>query len=61
MVDTSNPLKSAPVTGNEPADWGTIFFLARFPAMAMIGMIMKKRPSSCAAAVAVQIRLGIKP
>src|SRR5215468_6291363 len=53
IVETSKPLKSAPVTGKVPADAGTVFFLARFPAIATIGMIMKKRPSNCAVAVVV--------
>src|SRR6516162_2515375 len=53
IVQTSRPLNRAPVTGNVPADSGTLFFLARLPAMAMIGMIMKNRPRSCAAAVVV--------
>ena len=46
IVETSKATKSQPVTGNVPTDGGEIFFLARFPAMAMIGMCMKKRPSS---------------
>src|SRR4029077_10228776 len=53
IVETSRPLNSDPLTGSVPADAGTVFFLARLPAIAMIGMIMKKRPRSCAAAVVV--------
>src|SRR4029077_3847226 len=53
MVETSSPAKSPPVTGKVPADSGTIFFLARLPAMASTGIIMKKRPRSCAVAVVV--------
>ena len=53
IVETSKPANRPPVTGNVPADSGTVFFLARLPAMASIGIIMKNRPSSCAAAVVV--------
>src|SRR5437667_8910745 len=53
MVDTSRVANKAPVTGKVPTDSGTVFFLARFPAMAMIGMIMKKRPSNWATPVLV--------
>src|SRR5262252_7813398 len=53
IVETRRPLNSAPVTGKVPADSGTVFFLARLPAMAMIGIIMKKRPRSCAVPVVV--------
>src|ERR1700722_16372421 len=53
MVETSKPANRPPVTGNVPADSGTVFFLARLPAMASTGMIMKNRPRSCAVAVLV--------
>ena len=47
------PCERNGVTGNVPADSGTVFFLARLPAMASTGMIMKNRPSSWATAVLV--------
>jgi hypothetical protein len=53
MVDTSSVANSGPVTGKVPSEGGAVFFLARFPAMARMGMIMKNRPNSCAAAVLV--------
>src|SRR5258705_5188895 len=53
MVETNRVENNAPVTGNVPADAGTVFVVARLPAMAMIGMIMKKRPSNWATAVLV--------
>jgi hypothetical protein len=46
ITPTSNTLNSGVVTGNVPNDGGTYFFLAKFPAMASMGMIMKKRPTS---------------
>src|SRR5579863_6661715 len=51
------------VTGNVPSDGGTYFFCARFPAMASIGMIMKKRPTRVVMPVAVsyQVVLGMRP
>ncbi len=48
IVETSRAAKSEPVTGNVPTDGGEIFFFAKFPAMAMIGICMKNRPSSWA-------------
>ena len=57
IVDTNKPAKRPPVTGKVPAYSGTVFFLARLPAMAMIGIIMKNRPSSCARAVVVLYQL----
>ncbi len=53
IVDTRSVLKSGPVTGKVPSEAGVVFFLARFPAMARMGMTMKNRPNSCAAAVLV--------
>ena len=38
--------KSGVVTGKVPSDGGTVFLRARFPAIASIGIIMKKRPTS---------------
>ena len=63
MVATSKPEKSPPVTGKVPTDSGTIRFLARFPAIASTGMIMKKRPSSWATAVLVLYHMvfGFRP
>ena len=40
--------KVQPETGNVPALDGTIFFCASEPAMAMMGMIIRKRPISMA-------------
>src|ERR1700730_5782686 len=57
MVATSNPANSPPVTGNVPTDSGTILFLARLPAIASTGMIMKKRPRSWATPVLVLYHL----
>ena len=45
--------KSGVVTGNVPRDGGTVFLLARFPAIASIGMIMKKRPTNIAMPIVV--------
>src|SRR6516225_3944769 len=47
-VETRRVVKSGVVTGNVPADSGTVFFLARLPAMAMMGITAKKRPKSVA-------------
>jgi hypothetical protein len=35
-------------TGNVPGDGGTLFFMARFPASASTGIIIRKRPPSIA-------------
>ncbi len=63
IVETSSTVKSGPVTGNVPSDSGVIFFRARFPAMARMGICMKKRPSSIANAMLVlyQSVLVFKP
>ena len=53
MTATNKPANSPPVTGKVPTDSGTIRFLARLPAIASTGTIMKKRPSSWATAVLV--------
>ena len=45
---TSNVVNSGVVTGNVPNDGGTIFLLARLPAIASIGMIMKNLPTNIA-------------
>ena len=46
ITPTSSTLNNGVVTGNVPSDGGTYFFFARLPAIASMGMIMKKRPIS---------------
>src|SRR5580658_8138860 len=46
ITPTNNTLNNGVVTGNVPKDGGTYFFLAKFPAIASMGMIMKNRPIS---------------
>ena len=48
LHDIGNTVKSGVVTGKVPADAGTIFLPARFPAMASIGIIIMKRPKNIA-------------
>src|ERR1700719_2974089 len=62
-VATSKPENSPPVTGKVPTDSGTIRFLARLPAIASTGMIMKKRPSNWPTAVLVLYHMvfGFRP
>ena len=50
---TRSVVNSGVVTGNVPSDGGTKFLLARFPAIANIGMIMKNRPTSIAMPIVV--------
>ena len=50
---TSNVVNSGVVTGNVPNDGGTIFLRARLPAIASIGMIIMKRPTSIAIPIVV--------
>ena len=50
ITPTSRPTNSPPVVGNVPAEGGTDFFSASEPAIAMAGMIMKKRPTNIATA-----------
>ena len=50
---TSNVENNGVVTGKVPSDGGTVFLLARFPAIANIGMIIKKRPISIAIPIVV--------
>src|SRR6185295_1462720 len=45
---TSSVENNGVVTGNVPNDGGTIFLRARLPAIASIGMIIMKRPTSIA-------------
>ena len=46
MTPTTRPTNSPPVVGNVPADGGIDFFAASEPAIAIAGMIMKKRPTN---------------
>src|SRR5208282_188588 len=46
ITDTSRTVNRGVVTGNVPAEAGTVFFFARLPAIASMGMIMKNRPTS---------------
>src|SRR5947209_20449649 len=41
-------VKSGVVTGKVPSEGGTYFLRARFPAIASMGMIMRKRPANMA-------------
>ena len=50
---TSNVVNNGVVTGNVPSDGGTIFLRARLPAIASIGMIIMKRPTSIAIPIVV--------
>ena len=50
MTEVSSTVKSGVVTGKVPAVSGTIFLLARLPAMASIGTIIMKRPMNMAMA-----------
>src|SRR5262249_27825974 len=43
---TNNPVNNGVVTGNVPSDGGTLFLRTRLPAIASVGMIMKKRPNN---------------
>src|SRR5579863_10232431 len=62
-VETRSVLKSGVVTGKVPADSGTVFFCARFPAIARIGITAKNLPKSIATPVAelYQSVLGLRP
>src|SRR5258707_622744 len=59
----SKSVNNGVVTGNVPTDGGTYFFWARLPAMASMGMIMKKRPTSVVSPVVVSYHgvLGVSP
>src|SRR5262245_48150617 len=50
MTPTKSPTNNAPVVGNVPSDGGTDFFAASEPAMAIVGMIIQKRPTNIAMA-----------
>src|SRR5258708_28868141 len=58
MVEANKPATRPPRTGKVPADSGTIFFLAKLPAMATTCMIIKNLPRSLAAAVVVLYHIG---
>lgn len=51
MTLISSTVKSGVVTGNVPSEGGTVFFFARLPAIANIGMIIKNRPTNIAAPI----------
>src|SRR5438309_11535238 len=51
ITPTSSAENSGVVTGNVPGDGGTRFLRPRLPAIASIGMIMKKRPMSVASPI----------
>src|SRR5689334_16493234 len=50
MTDARSMENIGVVTGKVPGEGGTVFLPARLPAMASMGMIMRKRPQSMAAA-----------
>ena len=50
MTPTTRPTNRPPVVGNVPADAGTDFLAASEPAIAMVGMIIQKRPTNIATA-----------
>ena len=53
ITPTRSTLNRGVVTGNVPNDAGTYFFFAKFPAIANMGRIIKKRPMSMVVAPAV--------
>src|SRR5581483_9473477 len=63
MTPISKTTNSGVLTGKEPTEGGTIFLAARLPAMPIIGMIIRKRPTSMASpsVVLYQIVLTLKP
>src|SRR5208283_6156407 len=46
ITPINNVVNSGVVTGNVPSEGGIYFFCARLPAMASIGIIIRKRPIS---------------
>ena len=46
ITPTTRPTNRPPVVGKVPADAGTDFLAASAPAIAIAGMIMKKRPTN---------------
>ena len=63
ITPISKNVNSGVVTGNVPSDGGTYFFCARLPAMASMGMIMKKRPTSMVMPIVVSYQgvLTVRP
>src|ERR1039458_9857910 len=63
ITPISSTVNSGVVTGNVPSDGGTYFFCARLPAIASMGMIIRKRPISMVKPMVVlyQSVLGFKP
>src|SRR6476646_4055067 len=63
MTPSKSKVNNGVVTGNVPTEGGTYFFWARLPAMASMGMIMKKRPTSMVMAPAVLYQgvFAVKP
>src|ERR1700722_13072220 len=60
----SKTVKREPFTGKVPGEGGTLFFVARLPARASTGIIMRKRPPSMAQPMAVsyhQSVVGLTP
>ena len=53
MTLTNRVVNNGVVTGNVPSDGGETFLRARFPAMASIGTIIRKRPTSIAKPIVV--------
>ena len=60
IVPTNSTVKSGVWTGKVPGDGGTSFFLARLPAIASIGTIIKNRPISIAAAKRKVVPMGVR-
>src|ERR1700722_17229823 len=48
ITPTTRPTNRPPSVGNVPADVGTIFLRTKDPAIASIGMIIRKRPMNIA-------------
>ena len=53
ITPTSRPTNSPPWVGKVPAEAGSVFLAASEPAIAIAGMIMKKRPTNIATAPVV--------
>ena len=53
IVPIKSTVKSGVVTGNVPSDGGTYFFFARLPAIASMGMIIRKRPINVSSPIVV--------
>jgi hypothetical protein len=50
ITPTTRPTNNAPVVGKVPSEAGTDFLLASEPAIAIVGMIIQKRPTNIAIA-----------